>query len=144
MNYLSLIGRNKELFRSDLIHHDRNLRQIISASRFLVIGGAGLIGSHIVDELLNEDVAEIIIYDNFTRGTHANLSHSLQDSRVKIFELGGDILHTDILDIVLIMSFITLSDDPTAIEFEASDINQDDNLDVLDIVTIVNVILSEE
>tara|TARA_Y100001970_G_C14214071_1_gene848619 strand:+ start:289 stop:1302 length:1014 start_codon:yes stop_codon:yes gene_type:complete len=64
----------------------------------LVIGGAGLIGSHIVDELIKEDVAKIIIFDNFTRGTHSNIKNALKDPRVKIFELGGDILQTDILD----------------------------------------------
>jgi UDP-glucose 4-epimerase len=40
----------------------------LSGKRFLVIGGAGFIGSHTVDALLREDVAEIRIYDNFSRG----------------------------------------------------------------------------
>jgi UDP-glucose 4-epimerase len=66
--------------------------------KFLVIGGAGLIGSNTVDALLREDVAEIRIYDNFTRGREENLADALKDPRVKIFELGGDILHRDILD----------------------------------------------
>lgn len=70
----------------------------IKGSKILVIGGAGLIGSHIVDELIKEDVAEIVIYDNFTRGSFDNVEEALRDKRVKIFELGGDILHTDILD----------------------------------------------
>lgn len=70
----------------------------IQGSRILVIGGAGLIGSHIVDQLLDEDVREIIIYDNFCRGTHENLKSALKDSRVKIYELGGDILQPDILN----------------------------------------------
>ena len=39
----------------------------------LVIGGAGLIGSHVVEELLKEDVKEVVIYDNFCRGTFENL-----------------------------------------------------------------------
>ena len=70
----------------------------ITGKRFLVIGGAGLIGSHTIDELLKEDVKEVIIYDNFTRGKVENLSLALKDSRVKIYEFGGDILHRDILD----------------------------------------------
>lgn len=64
----------------------------------MVIGGAGLIGSHVVDELLKEDVARVVIYDNFTRGSYDNIVDPLKDPRVKIFELGGDILHVDILD----------------------------------------------
>lgn len=69
----------------------------IRGKKFLVIGGAGLIGSHVVDELIKEDVGEVIIYDNFSRGTLGNLSEALKDSRVKIYDLGGDIMHRDIL-----------------------------------------------
>lgn len=70
----------------------------IRGKRFLVIGGAGLIGSHTVDALLQEDVGEVIIYDNFSRGSLENLSQALQDPRVKIFQNGGELLHPDVLD----------------------------------------------
>ncbi|MFM7382857.1 MAG: NAD-dependent epimerase/dehydratase family protein, partial [Microcystaceae cyanobacterium] len=70
----------------------------IKGKRFLVIGGAGLIGSHTVDSLLQEDVAEIRIFDNFSRGTQENLAQALTDVRVNIFPLGGELLHRDILD----------------------------------------------
>ncbi|MNR80301.1 dTDP-glucose 4,6-dehydratase [compost metagenome] len=70
----------------------------LKGKRFLVIGGAGLIGSHTVDALLKEDVAEIRIYDNFTRGSKENLAEALRDPRVTIFGLGGDLMHRDILD----------------------------------------------
>jgi len=69
--------------------------------KFVVIGGAGLIGSHAVDQLTKTDVGEIVIYDNFVRGTHENLADALRDPRVKIFEAGGDITQTDILDAAL-------------------------------------------
>ena len=42
----------------------------LKGKKLVVIGGAGLIGSHTVDELTKEDVKEIVIYDNFVRGTH--------------------------------------------------------------------------
>jgi len=70
----------------------------LKEKRILVIGGAGLIGSHVVDELLQTEVKEIIVYDNFCRGTRENLRDALKDPRVTIFPLGGDILATDILD----------------------------------------------
>lgn len=66
--------------------------------KLLVIGGAGLIGSHAVDELLKEDVAEIRIYDNFTRGSHENLAEALKDPRVNVFKLGGELMHRDLLN----------------------------------------------
>lgn len=72
--------------------------QSIYGSKVLVIGGAGFIGSHVVDELLREDVGEIIIYDNFCRGKIENLRDAQRDPRVKIFEIGGDICQTDILN----------------------------------------------
>ena len=70
----------------------------LTGKKLLVIGGAGLIGSHTVDQLVMEDVEEIRIFDNFTRGREANLANALMDPRVNVFPLGGDILHRDILD----------------------------------------------
>jgi UDP-glucose 4-epimerase len=70
----------------------------LKGTKLLVIGGAGFIGSHTVDALLTEDIGEIRIYDNFARGSEENLAEALKDPRVKIFNIGGDILHRDILD----------------------------------------------
>jgi UDP-glucose 4-epimerase len=70
----------------------------IRGKKILVIGGAGLIGSHVVEELLKEDVKEVIVYDNFCRGLYENIEEALKDPRCRIFEIGGDILQTDILN----------------------------------------------
>jgi UDP-glucose 4-epimerase len=73
----------------------------LNGSKLVLVGGAGLIGSHTVDRLLREDVREIVIYDNFVRGRQENLADALTDPRVRIFDIGGDILQTDILDAAL-------------------------------------------
>lgn len=70
----------------------------IRGKKLLVIGGAGFIGSHVVDELLKEDVKEVVVYDNFCRGTLENLGGALKDPRCRVYEVGGDILQTDILN----------------------------------------------
>ncbi len=70
----------------------------IRGKKLVMVGGAGLIGSHTVDHLLKEDVKEILIYDNFVRGRVENLTNALKDPRVKIFDVGGDIMQTDILE----------------------------------------------
>jgi UDP-glucose 4-epimerase len=57
--------------------------------RVLITGGAGLIGSHIADLLVERDVREIVVLDNFVRGRRENLSHALASGNVTIVE--GDI-----------------------------------------------------
>ncbi len=61
----------------------------IMDSRVLVLGGAGLVGSHLVDLLIQEPVREIVVYDNFVRGTRNNLKQALQCPRVRVIE--GDV-----------------------------------------------------
>ena len=57
-------------------------------NKILVTGGAGFIGSHIVDSLLAKDY-EVVVYDNFSSGTKDNLKH-IKTNKLQIIE--GDIL----------------------------------------------------
>jgi UDP-glucose 4-epimerase len=61
----------------------------LSGQRALVTGGAGTIGSHIVDQLVVADAAEVIVLDNFVRGRRENLAGALASGLVRIVD--GDI-----------------------------------------------------
>lgn len=52
----------------------------------LVTGGAGFIGSHLVDALLEHDPAAVIVIDNFANGSIENLQAALRDPRVRLVE----------------------------------------------------------
>lgn len=53
-------------------------------TRIAIAGGAGFIGSHLVDRLLmRNDVAELVVIDNLWTGRRENLAH-IQDSRMKL------------------------------------------------------------
>ena len=52
----------------------------LSGKKIVVIGGAGLVGSHIVDQLIDEPVSQIVVYDNFVRGSRKNLEHAIARS----------------------------------------------------------------
>jgi UDP-glucose 4-epimerase len=58
----------------------------LSNKRIVVIGGAGFVGSFIVDHLLLEPVREIVVMDNFVRGTRANIAAARHDPRVRLVE----------------------------------------------------------
>ena len=62
----------------------------IDQSTIVVTGGAGLVGSATVDLLLrSHNPARIVILDNLSRGSRANVESAVRDSRVELLE--GDI-----------------------------------------------------
>ena len=61
----------------------------IEGSKILVTGGCGLIGSATIDQILRENPAKIVIFDNLSRGTLRNVAHILDDPRVELIK--GDI-----------------------------------------------------
>ena len=62
---------------------------MIAAGRFLVTGGAGTIGSTIVDQLAAAGAGEIVVLDNFVRGRTENLAAAVRTGRVRV--VNGDI-----------------------------------------------------
>ena len=57
---------------------------MIRGARCLVTGGAGTIGSTIVDQLVDAGAAEVIVLDNFVRGRRANLAAALASGKVQV------------------------------------------------------------
>lgn len=70
----------------------------IDGKKILVIGGAGFIGSHVVEQLLMTNVAVVTVFDNFARGKKEHISRFLDDPRCSLFPYGGDIREMDILN----------------------------------------------
>jgi UDP-glucose 4-epimerase len=65
--------------------------QPLSAQRILVTGGAGTIGSHVVDLLLEADAAEVVVLDNFARGRMENLADAEAVGGDRLTVVTGDI-----------------------------------------------------
>ena len=61
----------------------------------LVTGGAGTIGSTLVDQLLDAGAAHVDVLDNLVRGRRANLGEALATGRVQLIE--GDLRDRDLV-----------------------------------------------
>ena len=68
---------------------------MIAGQRFLVTGGAGTIGSTIVDQLAAAGADEIVVLDNFVRGRPENLAAALRTGKVRVVD--GDIRDRDLV-----------------------------------------------
>jgi len=62
----------------------------MSASRWFIVGGAGFIGSHFTDRLLDDSSTECVtLYDNFSSGQEWHYAHHASDSRLHVVR--GDV-----------------------------------------------------
>lgn len=68
---------------------------MIAGSQVLITGGAGLIGSHIADQLVTKNVEEIVILDNFVRGRRENLAQASKHGAVVVVE--GDVRNSRVV-----------------------------------------------
>jgi len=67
--------------------------------RILVTGGAGFLGSNLVNSILDRDLGTVTVYDNFLTGRREHFGPRLSDSRLKIVE--GDVANYDTLAIAV-------------------------------------------
>lgn len=63
MNFLSLIGRNSELFNDDLIMLEDKISHLVSNSKFLIVGGAGSIGQSVVLQIFKRNPRVLHVVD---------------------------------------------------------------------------------
>jgi UDP-glucose 4-epimerase len=62
----------------------------VSAGKFVIVGGASLLGSHIGEQLLAAGAREVVLLDNFSLGTPDSVQFLLKDKRCSLVR--GDIL----------------------------------------------------
>lgn len=86
MNILKLIGREKELFTDDIANHEKELSQIVSSSRFLVIGGAGSIGQAVTKEIFKRNPLKLHVVDI----SENNMVELVRDIRSSLGYIDGD------------------------------------------------------
>lgn len=94
MNILNLIGRNQELFPGDISKHESQLKNIVSNSKFLVIGGAGSIGQAVTKEIFKRNPLKLHVVDI----SENNMVELVRDIRSSFGYIGGD-FQTFALDI---------------------------------------------
>jgi len=71
----------------------------LAGARILITGGAGFVGSHIADLLVDEGAEEIVLLDNLLRGSRANVLRATGSGRARLVE--GDIRDRPLLDRLL-------------------------------------------
>ncbi len=62
----------------------------IQGNRFLIIGGFGLIASHIASQLIENDAKEVVLFDNGSVGQATSISELINHSKIRIIQ--GDVL----------------------------------------------------
>lgn len=67
------------------------IRNSLKNQIVLVAGGAGFIGSHLVDQIIDQDAREVIVVDNFFLGNHENLNNAKSSGRLTLYHEDAEI-----------------------------------------------------
>ena len=73
-----------------------SVRPPLLGQGILVTGGAGFIGSHLVDRLLAEGAKEVVVIDNLFLGDEANLEAALVSGRCHFYRDDAEIANWDV------------------------------------------------
>ena len=83
---LKLIGRSEKLFNNDIKSHKKELFNVVSSSKFLVLGGAGSIGQAVTKELFKRKPLKLHVVDI----SENNLVELVRDIRSSYGYIDGD------------------------------------------------------
>ncbi len=122
---LPLIGRNEELFESDVSNHERDLSGIVESSTFLVIGGAGSIGQAVTKEIFKRNPKKLHVVDI----SENNMVELVRDIRSSLGYIDGE--------------FKTFALDIGSVEYDAF-IKQDGKYDYVLNLSALKHVRSEE
>ena len=86
MDILKLIGRTAPLFEADISNRRKELGELVSNSRFLVIGGAGSIGQAVTREIFKRNPLALHIVDI----SENNMVELVRDIRSTLGYIDGD------------------------------------------------------
>ncbi|MCP8305321.1 MAG: SDR family NAD(P)-dependent oxidoreductase [archaeon] len=108
----------------------------MKSGRVLVTGGAGFIGSHLVDRLIEEGF-EVMVLDNFSSGRVGNIARHLKSERFKLVK--GDIRNRSILreylssvDAIVHLAALISVEESVENPFETYDVNSTGTFNLLD------------
>jgi FlaA1/EpsC-like NDP-sugar epimerase len=125
MNYLKIIGRGKELFSIDVAAHNKDMLDIVSGARFLIIGGAGSIGQAVTKEIFKRNPKALHVVDI----SENNMVELVRDIRSTLGYIKGD--------------FKTFAIDCGSIEFNAL-IESEDSYDYIFNLSALKHVRSEK
>lgn len=93
---LAMIGRYQELFGPDIQKLENTLKEMVSGSRFLVIGGAGTIGQAVTREIFKREPATLHVVDisennmvELVRDIRSTIGYGVGDFRTFAIDCGG-------------------------------------------------------
>ena len=116
-------------------HGGRRDRSVCRQMRVLVTGGAGFIGSHLVEILLEND-NDVVVLDNMSTGKVENLSICIDNKRLQLVR--GDVREyravdkcMDSIDVIVHLAAIANIQDSLNYPSEAADVNVNGTLNVL-------------
>jgi UDP-N-acetylglucosamine 4,6-dehydratase len=86
MDILRIIGRSTELFTEDILNHEPEIKEMVSSSSFLIIGGAGTVGLMIATEIFSRNPQKLHVVDS----SENSIVELVRDIRCSLGYIDGD------------------------------------------------------